>query len=64
MIRTSISNIFDTIFDAKPLQRQRFLQHNYRDTFIESNRKPIDVPEMSYGGPETSKSLNPIPKVY
>ena len=41
-------------FGTKPLPRRRFLQHYYRDTFIESHRKahrcPIDVPQMSYGG--------------
>ena len=28
------------IFGTKPLPRRRFLQHYYRDTFIESHRKP------------------------
>ena len=38
------------IFGTKPLPRRRFLQHYYRDTFIESHRKPMDVLEMSYSG--------------
>ena len=44
-------------FGAKPLPRRRFLQHYYRDTFIESHRKPIDIPQISYGGPETYREL-------
>ena len=35
------------IFGTKPLLRRRFLQHYYRDTFIESHRKPRDVPHIS-----------------
>ena len=45
------------IFGIHPLPRRRFLQHYYRGTFIESHRKPIEVPQISYGGPETCKSL-------
>ena len=52
-------------FGTKPLPRRRFLQHYYRDTFIESHRKPIEVLEMSYSGrltcsifiPNTSKEF-------
>ena len=32
------------IFGAKPLPRRRFLQHYYRNTFIESHQKPIVRP--------------------
>ena len=35
------------IFGIKYLPCRRFLQHYYRDTFIESHRKPTDVLEMS-----------------
>ena len=35
------------IFGTKLLPCRRFLQHYYRDTFIESHRKPIDVLEIS-----------------
>ena len=35
------------IFGTKSLPRRRFLQHYYRDTFIESHRKPIEVPQIS-----------------
>ena len=45
------------IFGIKPLPCRRFLQHYYRDTFIESHRNPTDVPEISYGGPLIYKSL-------
>ena len=38
------------IFGTKPLPCRRFLQHYYRDTFIESHRKPIEVLEISYSG--------------
>ena len=41
------------IFGTKLAQCRRFLQHYYRDTFIESHRKPKDLPQISYGGPET-----------
>ena len=41
-----------SIFGVKPLLRRRFLQHYYRDTFIESYKKPTDVLVMSYGAPE------------
>ena len=37
-------------FGTKPLPCRRFLQHYYRDTFIESHRKPIEVPQISYRG--------------
>ena len=37
-------------FGTKRLLRRRFLQHYYRDTFIESHRKPTEVLEMSYSG--------------
>ena len=46
------------IFGTKSLPRRRFLQHYYRDTFIESHRKPIEVPQISYGGLETCKQLS------
>ena len=35
------------IFGTKPLPCRRFLQHYYRDAFIESHRKPIEVPQIS-----------------
>ena len=35
------------IFDTKSLLRRRFLQHYYRGTFIESHRKPRDLPQIS-----------------
>ena len=35
------------IFGTKSLLRRRFLQHYYRNTFIESHRKPIDLPWWS-----------------
>ena len=38
------------IFGTKPLPLRRFLQHYYRDTFIESHRKPLEVPQISYSG--------------
>ena len=38
------------IFGTKLLPRRRFLQHYYRDTFIESHRKLIDISQISYGG--------------
>ena len=38
------------IFGTKLAQCRRFLQHYYRDTFIESHRKPIEVPQISYRG--------------
>ena len=38
------------IFGTKPLPCRRFLQHYYRNTFIESHRKSIEVPQISYGG--------------
>ena len=34
-------------FGIKHLPCRRFLQHYYRGTFIESHRKPTDVPEIS-----------------
>ena len=45
------------IFGTKPLPCRRFLQHYYRDTFIESHRKPTEVPEISYCGHLINKSL-------
>ena len=44
-------------FGTKPLLCRYFSQHYYRGTFIESHRKPTEVPQISYGGPETCKSL-------
>ena len=38
------------IFGTKPHPRRRFLQHYYRDTFIESHRTPTEVLEMLYSG--------------
>ena len=35
------------IFGTKLLLCRRFLQHYYRDTFIESHQKPRDVPLIS-----------------
>ena len=35
------------IFGTKHLPRRRFLQHYYRDAFIESHQKPTDVPQIS-----------------
>ena len=46
------------IFGTKSFPRRRFLQHYYRDTFIESHRKPKDVPEISYGGREIGRASN------
>ena len=34
-------------FGTKSLSRRRFLQHYYRDTFIESHRKPTDLLQWS-----------------
>ena len=45
------------IFGTKRLLCRRFLQHYYRDTFIESHRKPRDVPQISYSGRLICKSL-------
>ena len=45
------------IFGTKYLSRRRFLQHYYRDTFIESHRKPTDLLEMCYSGRLIYKSL-------
>jgi hypothetical protein len=50
------------IFGTKLLPCRRFLQHYYRDTFIESHRKPIDVLEMSYSGRLISSMLALIPQ--
>ena len=50
------------IFGTKPLPCRRFLQHYYRDTFIESHRKPIEVLEMSYSGRLISSMLALIPQ--
>ena len=44
-------------FGTKPFLRRRFLQHYYGDAFIESHRKLIEVPQISYGGPLIYKSL-------
>ena len=33
----------NTTFGAKLLPRRRFLQHYYRNMFIESHKKPTDV---------------------
>ena len=35
------------IFGTKSFPRRRFLQHYYRNTFIESHRKPTDLPQIS-----------------
>ena len=45
------------IFGTKPHPCRRFLHHYYRDTFIESHRKPIEVPQISYGGRLTRSQL-------
>ena len=45
------------IFGTKSLPCRRFLQHYYRDTFIESHRKPIEVPQISYRGRLICKTL-------
>ena len=47
---------------ARPLPCRRFLQHYYRGTFIESHRKPIDVPQISYGGRLICSMLALIPQ--
>ena len=38
-----------------------FLQHYYRDTFKESHRKPIEVPQISYSGRLTCSTPILIP---
>ena len=45
------------IFGTKLPKCRRFLQHYYRGTFIESHRKPTDLPEISYRGPETCREF-------
>ena len=50
------------IFGTKPLPRRRFLQHYYRNTFIESHRKPTDLPQISYGGRLICSMLALIPQ--
>ena len=45
-----LSSPHSPIFGTKPVPCRRFLQHYYRDTFIESHRKPREVLEMSYCG--------------
>ena len=59
-----IPNFFlnDPIFGTKSLSRRRFLQHYYRDTFIESHRKPRDVPQMCYRGRLICSMLALIPQ--
>ena len=47
---------------TKPLLHRSFLQHCYRETFIESHRKPTDVLEMSYSGRLISSMLALIPQ--
>ena len=53
------------VFGTKLAQCRRFLQHYYRDTFIESHRKPTELPQISYGVPETcsieKKTVIPLP---
>ena len=34
------------IFGTNPLPCRRFVQYYYRDTFIKSHRKPIDLPQI------------------
>ena len=58
MLYMSLSTHKSPTFGTKYLPCRRFLQHYYRDTFIESHRKPIEVPQISYGGPETCKQLS------
>ena len=50
------------IFGTKLLLCRRFLQHYYRDTFIESHRKPIEVLKMSDSGRLTSSIF--IPRLF
>ena len=50
------------IFGIKHLLCRRFLQHYYRDIFIKSHRKPIEVLEMSYSGRLISSMLALIPQ--
>ena len=45
------------IFGTKTPKCRSFLQHYYRDTFIKSHRKPRDLPQISYGAPETCNSF-------
>ena len=49
-------------FGTKPLPCRRFLHHYYRDTFIESHRKPRDVPQMCYSGRLICSMLALIPQ--
>ena len=43
LIYISKSPSISPIFGTKQLLCRRFLQHYYRDTFIESHRKPTDL---------------------
>ena len=50
------------IFGTKLAQCRRFLQHYYRDMFIESHRKPREVLEMCYSGRLICSMLALIPQ--
>ena len=50
------------IFGTKTPNCRRFLQHYYRDTFIESHRKPRVLLEISYGGRLICSMLALIPQ--
>ena len=54
MLYMSLSTHKSPTFGTKPLPCRRFLQHYYRDTFIESHRKSIEVLVLFYACADSS----------